>query len=155
MKSTEDGANKEQRIKQRKGKVKVIVSILVVFLLMGGYAAWHFYFRDNVAPAQVELPIITSGPMVVTVNLADSQQRRYLKVTVELGYRSEAMTTEIDKKIPEIRDFIIELFRSKTVSEINTSEGTNTLRRELKAELNQRLKTGEIVEVYFTEFIIQ
>lgn len=157
MKSIEDGSNKGQGIKQRKGKSKVIiiVAILVVCQLIGGYAVWHFYFRDNVAPAQVELPIITSKPIMITVNLADSQQRRYLKVTVELGYRNEAMTTEIDSKLPEIRDFIIELFRSKTVSEIDTSAGTNKLRLELKAELNQRLKTGEIVDVYFTEFIIQ
>ena len=124
-------------------------------MLMGGfYAAWHFYPRD-MATEQNELPIISFSPMVFTVNLADPQQRRFLKVTVELGYRNEELTAEINSKVPEIRDFIIELFRSRSVSDINNSEGTNALRTELKAELNQRLEAGEIVEVYFTEFIIQ
>lgn len=149
--------NEQQQVKRNKGKGGIIIAVLVVLLLgVSAFAAWQFFFRDDgeARPEPVE-PLMTSRPMNFTVNLADAQQRRFLKVTVELGYRGDDLIAEINKKTPEFRDFIIELFRSRTVAEINDTAGTNALRAEIKSELNQRLDSGGIEEVYFTEFIIQ
>ncbi|RJX27858.1 MAG: hypothetical protein C4554_03625 [Dethiobacter sp.] len=151
-----DEKQQKKDTKKEKSKVKAMVFILIIGMaLSGGYSAWHFFLRDKQAREKRAAQIITSAPMDFTVNLADAGQRRYLKATVELGYSSKGLTKEIEKNAAEIRDLIIELFRSRTVSEINASEGTNGLRMELKAELNERLKSGEILEIYFTEFIIQ
>ena len=156
MKQKDDETKTEQPVKKKKSKFKIILLLLLVVMLIGGaYAAWYFLIKGNAPPEQVVLPIMTAAPMDFTVNLADTNQRRYLSVTVELGYREEKLTAEITMKVPEIRDAIIDLFRSKTVAEINSSEGTNALRMDIRSTINQRLEAGSIEEVFFTKFVIQ
>ncbi|MBS4021282.1 MAG: flagellar basal body-associated FliL family protein [Dethiobacter sp.] len=153
MKISDDVPTGKANSKKR-GRGKLIVLILfAAIVLAGGFSSWHFYFRDKMP--QREAKILTSAPMDFTVNLADSNQRRYLKAKIELGYTGKGLSKEIEKKIPEIRDLIILIFRTKNAAEIGTTEGTHELRLELREALNERLMSGEIVEVFFTEFIIQ
>jgi len=56
---------------------------------------------------------------------------------------------------PMIRDMIIRILSSKTVPEISTAKGKEKLKEEIKKNLNARLATGEIRNVYFTAFVIQ
>ncbi|MCR3922090.1 MAG: hypothetical protein NUK65_06165, partial [Firmicutes bacterium] len=96
MNPKEDEIKTEQPAKKKRNKFRTILFILLVVILIGGtYAAWFFLLKDNEPQEQVVLPIVTSAPMDFTVNLADSQQRRYLSVTVELGYRDEELAAEI------------------------------------------------------------
>ncbi len=149
-------AAKPQKETKQKSKVKVVLLFLVVFIVLGGcYYTWQFFLSYKDGQETRAVQIIASRPLDFTVNLADTEQRRYLKATVQLGYGDKNLTREIEKKVAEIRDLIIELFRSRTVTQINTLEGTDLLRAEMKAALNKRLHSGEILEVYFTEFIIQ
>ncbi len=146
---------------KKKSKLKFIIILVLILCILagGGFAVWYFFFNssdDSVDPVDTEKsPAFIFPPIDFTVNLADVDQRRYLRATVQLGFDEKKLQKEMQKKVPEIRDLIIDVFRSKTVSEINTPEGTDKLRRELKMELNARLDSGEIREVYFTEFIIQ
>jgi flagellar FliL protein len=47
------------------------------------------------------------------------------------------------------------MLSSKTFQDISTFEGKLQLRAELLAMLNQHLSTGMIINIYFTEFIVQ
>ncbi len=156
MKDEAAVAKPKKEPRQKKSRVKAIVLLMVVCIVLGGgFFAWHFFLTDKDRQETRALQIIASRPLNFTVNLADTEQRRYLKATVQLGYGEKKLTGEIEKKVAEIRDLIIELFRSRTVTEVNTLEGTDLLRTEMKAALNKRLDSGKILEVYFTEFIIQ
>lgn len=144
----------EEEAKEKKGSmVKKLLSVLMIVVLVGGGV--YFWQTGIISFPEKEPQLITSDPFDFTVNLADSQQKRYLKATVRVGYYPKELTQEIGSKIPEIRDLIIEVFRTKSVAEIDTTDGTKELREELRSELNERLELGEITEVYFTEFIIQ
>lgn len=148
----------QQETEQSNGKqnnLMLIVLILVLscILLGGAFAGWYFV----VAPRTEGRPpeIITSAPVEFVVNLADTSPRRFLKATVQLGYTEKKLTAELGRKSAEVKDTIIEVFRSRTSSDISTVEGTDQVRKELRERLNDRLKSGDIVEIYFTEFIIQ
>lgn len=139
-----------------KSKFKLIFVLLLVLLLAAGsYAAWRFFIRGEAPQPEPVLPMIIAEPMVFTVNLADAQQRRFLRVTVELGYREKELTEEIGLKTPKIRDLIIEILRANTVADIDTPAGTEKLRAKLIEQINAGLQSGKVEEVYFTEFIIQ
>ena len=89
------------------------------------------------------------------VNLADPVGNRYLKVRLALDLSSAALQTEVENRVPLLRDSILLLLSSKTFAEINSMEGKLKLRGEILHRINQALKTGKVTTIYFTEFVVQ
>ena len=148
-----------QSHRKKKSKIKVFLITFLLLLILGGggFAVWHFILTPETegSTEAPRAPAFASPPMDFTVNLADLEQRRYLRATDQMGYSQRRLTKDLESRVPEIRDLIIQIFRSKTVEEINTPQGAGQLRASLKDELNMRLQAGEIEEIYFTEFVIQ
>lgn len=87
------------------------------------------------------------------VNLAESKGRKIAKVNIEIELKGDNVEEEIEKRKAQVRDIIIILLSSKTYDEVSTKEGKEALRTEIKEQLNAFLATGQISNVYFTEFI--
>ena len=90
-----------------------------------------------------------------TVNLKSDNGRRYLKVTMDLELSGQELTAELDNKTAVIRDRIIRILTSKTLEEVSSRKGKDKLTQQIKESLNSMLDDGEILGVYFTEFVIQ
>lgn len=89
------------------------------------------------------------------VNLAESGGKRFLKVSIELEMNSAALKEEIDGRIAQVRDMIITVLSDKSFDDIYSVSGKFTLRNDIMKRLNAALTKGQIVNIYFTEFIIQ
>ena len=89
------------------------------------------------------------------VNLADSAEIKYLKVTVNLEVASEGASEELQARMPQIRDGLLMLLTSKTSSDVKEIGGKLKLQDEMVARVNNYLKEGKIKAVYFTEFVMQ
>src|SRR6185503_13087680 len=89
------------------------------------------------------------------VNLADTPDDRYLKLTLKLEVDSEAVVAELSARIPQIRDAILVLLSSKDVNAVRTTQGKFQLRDEITQRINGLLKRPGIRSAYFTEFVVQ
>jgi flagellar FliL protein len=89
------------------------------------------------------------------VNLADSNQSRYLKIRISLESKEIKVNEEYEKRLPQLRDMILTLLSNKSYKDISDSEGKNRLREEITSRLNQLLSSFQVKAVYFTEFMIQ
>lgn len=87
------------------------------------------------------------------VNLAGNRGNRLLKVNMELEIENEKVVEEIEKRKPQIRDIIIIILSSKTFKDLESRQGKEGLRDEIKDALNSFLTKGKIKHVHFTEFI--
>lgn len=87
------------------------------------------------------------------VNLAGSRGQRIAKINMELEVSNDEVSKEVDKLRPKIRDIIIFIVSSKTYAQVSTREGKDSLREEIKEQLNLFLTKGQVSRVYFTEFI--
>jgi flagellar protein FliL len=87
------------------------------------------------------------------VNLAGSRGQRIAKINMELEVSNDDVSKEIDKLRPKIRDIIIFIVSSKQYAQVSTREGKDSLREEIKEQLNLFLTKGAVSRVYFTEFI--
>ncbi len=168
----EEKENQEVEEKKEGGNkllLVVIVVLLLLLLIIGGLVA-YFLLSGNEEentpqePQKVEKkkkvqsmteigPIYPLDPFIV--NLVSNNANRYLKCKIDLELDSPELQQEIDKKLPAIRDLIIRILSSKTVEEIQTAKGKEKLKEEIKRKVNEILTTGEIRNVYFTEFVIQ
>jgi len=174
----EEKENKEteenQEEKSEKGGSKVLLIVIVVLLLLlliiGGAVA-YFLLSSNDQQDNPDQPkqekvvkkkksdLTEIGPIYpldqFIVNLVSNNSERYLKCKISLELDAPELQQEVDKKLPAVRDSIIQILSSKTVEEIQTARGKEKLKEEIKRKLNEMLTTGEIRHVYFTEFVIQ
>lgn len=100
--------------------------------------------------------VIELQPFIV--NLADKGEARYLRLTVNVGIGGEEEGKEA-KPDPlfttRIRNAMLAVLTSKTSDEILTTEGKNTLRKELLRVARKASAEPEVQAIYITDFIVQ
>ncbi len=160
--------------RKKKSPMLMIAIVLVLLVIVAGGAAGYFLLaaktedaRQGAAPqatapqtqAQGYAAGGLSGPMrpmdSFIVNLTDAQGTRYLKVTMQLEMSHEMLAAEIDQRLPQIRDEVITLLSSKSFDDVSTIAGKRALKRGILNSMNKYLTTGKVLNVYFSEFVVQ
>ena len=176
MAEEEKEESKEGEQKGKKSPALLIVIVVVAVLLIVAIALFAFLLTGSEDSAGSSNPsakgqsmqregsgrnpdMANIGPMVemddFTVNLLNENGKRYLRTKINLELDSEDLMPEIEKKIPVLRDIIIQILASKQVEEITTKDGKERLKDELVKVINRALIDGQIKNVYFTTFVIQ
>ncbi|WP_432738609.1 flagellar basal body-associated FliL family protein [Maridesulfovibrio sp. FT414] len=158
--------------KKKGGLLKwIILLILLGALGGGGFFAYQKFFaappedaaektaagEDSAAQDQGPLPgdgFNVTLPTFV-VNLADPLGRRYLKLGVDVEVVSEEAVAELSKKEPMVKDTLILLLSSKTYQDLSSMESKILLKKEIVDRLNQILGGSKVLQVYFTDMVIQ
>ncbi|HHX74347.1 MAG TPA: flagellar basal body-associated FliL family protein [Firmicutes bacterium] len=134
--------------------IVLLNAALVLFNLLSGRPLYALPAREgNSQAASDEYELF--GPDDYTVNLADSGQRRYLKVRLVLAYEEKKLLAELNRRQAQIRDLIILTLRQHTAEDLAGSGGLEALRGELKNKVNSVLRTGVVREIYFIDFLVQ
>jgi flagellar protein FliL len=89
------------------------------------------------------------------VNLADTPDVRYLKITIKLEVDNEAVSTDLSARVPQVRDAVLVLLSSKDVNAVRTTQGKFQLRDEITQRINGLLPKPGVRSVYFTDFVVQ
>jgi flagellar FliL protein len=89
------------------------------------------------------------------VNLADSPEVRYLKVTMKLELTNASAADEITARTPQIRDAILVLLTSLDSVTARSPQGKHKLREDVTARINGLLPKKSVKTAYFTDFVIQ
>lgn len=119
---------------------------------------------------QTKMGSVIKPPMTVVVNLAGDADR-FLKAELSFEYMPKEEESEggegghggggggnpeITKRLPKIKDIVIDLLSSKTYDEIKDREGRRKVLSQVKNEVNKIFPEPEtITNVYFESFIIQ
>jgi flagellar protein FliL len=98
-------------------------------------------------------PVYTMDSFIV--NLMEERGTKYLKTKLGLELDNALVSKEIDERLPQFRDTILTILSTKSFEDIRRLEGKYQLRAEIMAMLNRHLRSGEITNVYFTEFVVQ
>jgi len=162
-----DNSNEQAPPKRRFKKLIVLVLFL---LFLGGAAGGGFYFwktRTAAAAgteqaeatehkeAETEVKAIVDLPPFI-VNLADNESARYLRMTVSLGVGGDEKAEKPDPVFStKARNAILAVIGAKKSEDILTTEGKESLRREILAAAQSVSKAPHVVEIYITEFIVQ
>lgn len=109
--------------------------------------------RNQIMSPQKTLLNIVTIP-TVTINLADKDNIRYLKVGFDIEVSTEDAKKALEEQKARIRDSIIILLSSKTYAELSTTEGKLKVKNEISTRLNQILGVPRVVQIYFNEFVI-
>lgn len=91
----------------------------------------------------------------IVVNLSGSNGRRYLKTKINLEAKDGDVKKIIEGKAIQIKDRLISIISSKTLEDIDGLEAQENLRKEIKDAVDVVLKVEGVLQVYFTEFVVQ
>lgn len=135
----------------------LIVAIPLSVVALAGIGLWIWYSQGG-GPVQGEGPNPVRSTLhldTFVLNLADVNQRSYLRVGIDLGLNQEAKRAEEVVPIPQVRDTILGVLGEAKLDELMTSSGKTKLKEQLLSALNARVPQLGAQEVYFTEFLIQ
>ena len=90
-----------------------------------------------------------------TANLSGPASSHYARVNINFEMSKDIDQEEMKQRQPQFRDKIISLINSKKPADLQSSEGRNYLKDEIKTVVNNFLQKGKVEGVYFSTFIIQ
>lgn len=153
--------------------IKAVVLIVLVALILGvgggvaviklsgskSAADQSAEAREPSAPKAASASKSTPGMIYdldpFIVNLADSPESRYLKLTIKLELDRPEISQELAPRIPQVRDTILILLSSKEAASLKTAQGKFQLRDEITQRVNAVLPHQGVRSAYFTEFVVQ
>ncbi|MCR4421147.1 MAG: hypothetical protein GYA61_05255 [Spirochaetales bacterium] len=91
-----------------------------------------------------------------TINTSDIDEQHVIRVTIALAYtqKDAAVSAELAQREAQIRDIINRILSAKRKDEIDSIEGKENLKNEIKNAINNILVNGKIKDVYFIDFFI-
>ncbi len=89
------------------------------------------------------------------LNLADGDQRSYLRVGIDLGLNSAPKRADEFNPTPHVRDILLGVLAQAKADELLTAEGKTKLKKQILQALQEQLPELGVEEVYFTELLIQ
>ena len=110
--------------------------------------------QDSSVPVDKLLgPIISLDTFIV--NLADTGGKRYLRMTIDLELDREELESEVNKRLPQVRDSILTILPTKRFEDISSTKGKTALRDQMLERINGLLARGRVTNIYFKEFVVQ
>ncbi len=131
------------------------ISFLTIPSFRGARAALWAKFSGNESDKNQHVKA-TLALEPFLVNLADTDEIRFVKTTFQLGLAEEPK--EEDKNaatVAAIRDSVISLLSSKKAEQILTPQGKETLRQEIRSRVNALSPKTKVLEVYIVDFVVQ
>ncbi len=89
------------------------------------------------------------------VNLNDPSGNRYLKVDMVLEMKGDGCADAIAKKRERLRDSIILLLRSKSMADLQDTDGVLNLKKEVITRANYEQDRCKALDLLFTDLVIQ
>ncbi|PIE56944.1 MAG: flagellar basal body protein FliL [Desulfobulbus propionicus] len=159
---------------QEGGKKTLLIIIITVILVavIGGTTAFYVLIMKkpltkekgqvNKQVQVIQNPPVdntTVGPMVnieqLVVNIISQDTPHYVKAALSLEMNNEQVVEEASKRMPQIRDAVLLLLGNKTFEELQDIQGKKQVKAEVKSKINSFLTTGQVKNIYLTDFVVQ
>jgi len=111
----------------------------------------------------------------LVVNPAGTKGKRYLSASIGFDYAKAILSEEdqeessgggghgsatessggSDKRTRVVRDLLIKILTAKTIEQLSSIEGKDSLRTEIMSTLNHEMAPDTIYKVYFVDYLLQ
>ena len=145
---------------KKKSPLMIIVAVAVLTAAAAGGGAW-FFLRNKGPAAVVERKLSEHGLVKMepfVVNLADEGNQRFLRASIQLVVEDAVEAKEFEEKpvlMMGARSAIVNTLTEQTSEHLASVEGKAELREALKEHVSAALKEIEVVDVLFSDFVIQ
>jgi flagellar protein FliL len=148
-----------------KSSASSLVIIALLAVVFGGASAWYLVERGRSADAARSQDAGLAPKYIVhlegfTVNLADTEETHFLRVTIDLGI--DRLPDGVEKEraaanmpVARIRDAVLAVLTLCKAEPLLTPDGKALLKKNLLEGLHHSVPELDVRDVYFTEFLVQ
>jgi flagellar protein FliL len=156
-------SNQESPVAKKSKFAPLLIVVVILSLLGGAGAAWFFLHQGKTAQAAPEpqkVPEYVAHLDPFTVNLADSEDSHFLRITIDLdlGHVPKGADSEKgngDFPTARVRDAVLAVLTLGKADVLITPDGKAALKHDLIEGLQQKVPEIDVRDVYFTEFLVQ
>ncbi len=98
--------------------------------------------------------VVSLEQFTVNLSTAVGAPPKFARVVIAVEVSSGETSQELTQKMPQVRNSIIDLFNSKRPADLQTGEGRNFLKEEIRNALNSFLVTGKVKGIFFSSFSV-
>jgi flagellar FliL protein len=140
---------------EKKSRLMIVVIVLAVLLVAGG--AYMFLGRGSgEAPAAAEpvaaVAVVKGAVIPLDPMFINLKNERFLKLGLALQTTLLGEKAELDGSMA--KDAAIEVFSDQDVAQLMSETGRATLKEELLERVTDSYG-AEVIDIYFTEFVMQ
>lgn len=141
-----------------------LIVIVLLAIVGGGGSAWFMMQRSRAADANHANEGFAPKYIVhlegFTVNLADTEETHFLRVTMDLGIDRLPEGVEKEKAtaglpVARIRDAVLSVLTVCKAEPLLTPDGKLQLKKNILESLRHNVPELDVRDVYFTEFLVQ
>lgn len=141
----------------KKNKLLTIMLIILVTLTLLGVVAVILITQLNKDSNGEATPIedVVAASVIIpeiTTNLADGG---YAKVSLQIETDSEKAAEELTLRTFQVNDIVIQELSEMKEEDLQGKQGKVLFGKAIKAQVNELMNEGEVVQVYLTSFVIQ
>lgn len=145
---------------KRRNRWPVVLMLVFVVMAVAGFTAVSFTPLGKALGLEKPTPKVPPlGPLYsfepFIVNIAGTMGQRYLKATLTLELEDQATLREVSSREIVIRDAILSILSSKNLATLENVSMRGAIRQEIMETVNGLVARGRVVNVYFSEFVLQ
>jgi len=140
----------------------IALSLVIIASVGSAFTAYLMLARFNNTDTQTVNAASKSelGPCYdigeFTVNLADKTALRFIRTGIVLELKDNDVIKEAKKREPQIRDKIISVLRTCTVSDLSAPNGLENLRKAIVTSVNDLfVATDSVRDAFFVDLVFQ
>jgi len=153
-----------------KSKKALVIVAVVIIQLLAAYFLIGFFLKRGSPAGDSDTSTVAAKQAVQTgdpnfdhvyvvkdmiVNPAGTNGLRFLLTTIGLEVTSEETVKELEKREVQVHDGIINILTAETLPQLDDTASRDSLKVVIKSQINKDLTTGQVINVYFSKFIIQ
>ena len=165
--------NEEEQKPRKKGLpgLAIYIAVALVMIVAGYFVGTRFIGssdqkgsskaaeeRGQHAEGSSEIDLAKTQTVAIDdiiVNPSGTGGTRFLAASIGFEIASPETVEIFEKRMPMIRDALITILGSKTIEQLSDPKEKEITRYQIKKRVEQLLSTGDLVAVYFTDFILQ
>lgn len=144
-------------------------AVVVLVVLQGGmaFAATKFLIQpatttseqseagtgEGVAQARARGVLVSLEEMIISLN--SSGRPRYLRTNIAVEAADAKQASVVEERMAEFRDAAIMALSNHEATELASFEGKEAVKAEIKEALKALLDEGEVLNVYYSDFVVQ
>lgn len=148
----------------------ILLGVIVITQAIVAIGLTHYFILPKLTVHNAGVPngsiaeIVAEAPqrgiMVglgdIIVSLADDSRRpRYLRININLEVQDKIASEAVKSRQAQMRDVVIMTLSEKSVEDLSRPGGKMNLRAEIFSRLDESITGGKLMNVYFSDLVIQ
>ncbi len=99
--------------------------------------------------------VLVSLEEIIASLRSEGPTKNYVRTSISVEVKDHAMAKVIEERLAQLRDSVIMTVSQRTAADLTTPEGTRALREELTVRLAEHLPEGALLNIYFSDLVVQ